>query len=74
MRREKHALGPVERRAALRVGDVEPRAVRGEILDDVVRAAIRRAVNRRDAHRVHGVHVVAKRVRELDGLEQRFGA
>ena len=74
MRREKHALGPVERRAALRVRDVEPRAVRREILDDVVRAAIRGAVNRRDAHRVHGVDVVAERVRELHGFEQRFGS
>ncbi len=64
-------VGPVERRAAFAVRDVEPRAVRGEILDDVVRAAIRGAVNRRDAHRVHGVHVVAELVRELHGCEQR---
>ena len=71
VRREKNAFGPIERRAALCVRDVEPRAVRGEILDDVVRAAIRGAVNRRDAHRVHGVHVVAELVGELHGFEQR---
>src|SRR6185295_19997053 len=33
MRREEYARGPVERGAALLVGHVEPRAVRGEVLD-----------------------------------------
>ena len=47
VRREEHAFGPDQRRAALLVGHVEPRAVLREIRHDRVRAAVRRAVDRR---------------------------
>ena len=46
MRREEHARGPVERCAAFSVGHVEPRAIRHEIADHIVRSAIHGAANR----------------------------
>ena len=71
-RGEEHALRPAQRRPAFLVLDVEARAALHEQLDDVVRAAVRGAEQRRQAHRVGGVDVGAELETELDRVEPRL--